>query len=81
MTSSGRYGIGWLLLAQVLTAATGCASLKLNGCRQLDSCGERGERGAYVCGADLICADRHGNTIRGESTFRKGNACRICDGA
>ena len=70
-------GIGLFLIAQLLMATTGCASLKLNGCRRLDSCGERG---AYVCGGDLICADRDGNTIRSETTYRKGTACRICDG-
>jgi hypothetical protein len=68
-----------VVFAVLATAAAGCASLKLNGCRRIEPCGAQG---AYVCEGDLICADRDGNTIRSEpiSTRSRSRSCGICDG-
>jgi len=64
-----------LLLALVFSS--GCASLRLNGCRLLEACGDRS---AYACGHDLVCADGDGNTIRSEPLFGAQRTCRVCQG-
>jgi hypothetical protein len=62
------------ILGLVLGLA-GCATFRLQGCRKLASCGALV---AYVCEADLVCADAEGHTIRSEPDLGGGAPCHVC---
>ena len=54
---------------------SGCAFIRLNGCRQLAICGELA---AYACGDEHICADADGKTVRSEPVRSSRHPCRVC---
>ena len=58
-----------------LAGVCGCATLRLNGCTKLASCGELG---AYTCGDELICANRDGETLSAELITTSRRPCHIC---
>jgi hypothetical protein len=64
-----------LLLVLLEAGAPGCAFLRLNGCTRLAVCGQRS---AYACGDDLICARPDGQTDRAEPIISSRNPCHIC---
>jgi hypothetical protein len=76
-TQTKPAGNALLLAVAIMPLTLDCAALRLNGCRRIDSCGENG---AYVCGGDVVCADRDGNTIRSQTTSGGAKGCRICGG-
>jgi hypothetical protein len=59
----------------LLAGLAGCASFRLQGCRKLAACGALA---AYVCEADLVCADAEGRTIRSEPDLGGGVPCHVC---
>ncbi|HMF42000.1 MAG TPA: hypothetical protein VKQ32_15105 [Polyangia bacterium] len=65
----------WIALLAV--ELVGCATLRLNGCRKLASCGEAA---AYACSDEAICADHDGNTLHADRTTSSHDPCRICRG-
>jgi hypothetical protein len=67
-----------VVLASLAVAMSGCAMLRLNGCRELSACGDLA---AYSCSDDLICADADGKTIRAEPVSSSRNPCHICASA
>jgi hypothetical protein len=54
---------------------SGCAFMRLNGCLKLAACGERA---AYDCADELVCADADGRTLRSEPVSTSHNPCHIC---
>ena len=64
-----------LVLVAGALGACGCATLRLNGCHKVASCGELG---AYTCGEDLICATGEGETLHSEPVSGSRNPCHIC---
>ena len=52
-----------------------CATFRLQGCRKIAACGDRG---AYVCDQDLVCADADGRLLRSEAYSTSHKACHIC---
>lgn len=71
MTSVSRAAA---ILALVMELA-GCATFRLQGCRRLAACGALS---AYVCEADLVCADADGRTIRSEPDLGGNVPCHVC---
>jgi hypothetical protein len=69
--------IGQLLLLLIPVTVAGCATLRLNGCTKLAVCGDRG---AYNCGGDLVCASANGETLASEPFRPTADFCRICHG-
>ena len=64
--------LGLVLLAM---AVGGCAALRLNGCTRLAVCGERA---AYACGDELVCANHGGETLNSEPVSTSRKPCHIC---
>ena len=64
-----------VLFFGLVTAMSGCAFMRLNGCLKLAACGELA---AYDCADDLICADADGHTLRSERVSSSHNPCHIC---
>ena len=62
-------------LITLTIGACGCAALRLNGCTKLAVCGERA---AYTCGDDLVCATRDGETVSSEPVTSSHKPCHIC---
>jgi hypothetical protein len=70
-----RSGFRIIVVAAMLLPVVGCAALRLNGCRKVDSCGEKN---AYVCETDLVCVDRQGQVIHSEPISGRRSSCRVC---
>lgn len=66
-----------VILLCVISGASGCAFIRLNGCTKLRTCGELA---VYGCAEELICADVNGNAVRSEATAPQRNYCRVCEG-
>lgn len=65
----------FVLLVGLVVGCSGCAFIRLYGCRKLAACGQLV---AYDCNADLVCADANGQTLRSEPLSSVKDACHIC---